>query len=977
MQSLPIKKIIICLLFILIAVGIIPAYAKGMKPNWLSNFSPVHSDEGVDSMEAGSLSEVTILFAEDGEPSENFGHTVDIDGDTLAIGTIYDDDHGAGSGSVYIYERIGRGSDQWEFVKKIYGNDTATGDAFGAYLDLDGDTLFVGAYLDNANAENSGSAYVFERNVGGANNWGQVKKIISSDNSYHDRFGWHVKLSGETVVIGAYQNDDACPSDDTCNSGAAYIFERNLGGTDNWGEVKKITANDRARDDNFSWGLDFDNDTIIVGALGDDDNGSGSGSAYVFMRDWGGVNNWGEVTKIIASDGMSGDQFGNSITFVENTLVVGARFSDAMGTNSGAAYVFERDLGDPSIWTEVKKLVGNTTTAGDEFGDRQPAIEGDWVVIGAGKNDLGGINAGEAFVFERNLGGINNWGELAQLTASDADAGDSFGYIVDVQAQEVFVGARFHDGPGGIDQGAVYIYADEILIANDDSGPEFTTDEDTPFTTGNVLDNDTSSLPMSIIAFDSTNTNGLVTNNGDGTFDYDPNGQFEALSAGQQGLDTFQYTISNTASLTDTATVTITILGLNDAPLIENANLSLSPETLDEGETVTLNGTFTDSDSDDAHIVTIDWGDGLTETLSLPIATQVFSQTHTYLDDDPTGTSADPYPILVTVNDDQASDTATAILTVNNLAPELSNLEATSIDEGGVTTLTGTLLDQSPADTFSLTIGWGDGSTADYFYPAGTTAFTETHPYLDDDPSGTPSDVYTVTMTLTDDDNGQTSTIATLTVDNLAPILSNLSVTPTNENGFSTLLFDFVDPGTLDSFVLTLDWGDGTTENIPYPAGSVTILETHQYLDDNPTSTAQDIYTLTLTLSDDDAGIINTQTAIVVTNLPPVADAGSDRTVEAGTAIYFAGFMLDPGAQDTHTIHWDFGDGASAVGTLTPVHTYFTEGTYTVTLTITDDDGGIGTDTLLVDVTETGIVIYRMYMPVMSGCPVWYLNCLP
>jgi len=127
---------------------------------------------------------------------------------------------------------------------------------------------------------------------------------------------------------------------------------------------------------------------------------------------------------------------------------------------------------------------------------------------------------------------------------------------------------------GGADTSATQTFTITITgvndapTANQDSGTGFTTNEDTPFTTDNVLVNDTdpdASDKLSVAGFDTTATLSLVTNNGDGTFDYDPNGQFESLAPGETAIDTFMYTISDSNGGTDIATVTITITGVQDA----------------------------------------------------------------------------------------------------------------------------------------------------------------------------------------------------------------------------------------------------------------------------------------------------------------------------------------------------------------------------------------------------------------------------
>ena len=120
------------------------------------------------------------------------------------------------------------------------------------------------------------------------------------------------------------------------------------------------------------------------------------------------------------------------------------------------------------------------------------------------------------------------------------------------------------------------------------------------------------------------------------------------------------------------------------------------------------------------------------------------------------------------------------------------------------------------------------------------------------------------------------------------------------------------------------------------------------------TFTDNGTYTVGLRVTDDD-DLTDTDTAeVTVSNVDPTAEAGDDQTVNEGDLVSFNGSFTDPGSDDTHTIEWDFGDGGTATGTLTPTHTYVNNGVYTVTLTVTDDDGGVGTDTLTVNVSVMG-----------------------
>ena len=152
------------------------------------------------------------------------------------------------------------------------------------------------------------------------------------------------------------------------------------------------------------------------------------------------------------------------------------------------------------------------------------------------------------------------------------------------------------------------------------------------------------------------------------------------------------------------------------------------------------------------------------------------------------------------------------------------------------------------------------------------------------------------------------------------------------------------DPGT-DSYEIVWDFGDGSA-----PV-SGTLTPTHTYADNG-------IYTVTLTVTDDDGGVGSGQLTVTVANVAPVVDLGPDKTVDEGSLVAFAATITDPGTADTHTLVWDFGDGSDpVVDVLMPMHVYADNGTYTVTLTVTDDDGGEGADELTVTVTNVAPVV--------------------
>jgi hypothetical protein len=413
-------------------------------------FGPVGFGPGDQSAHATLLSEVKKLLASDAQAVDLFGVSVAVSGDTAVVGALFEDAAGSDAGAAYVFQRDQGGGDNWGQVKKLTASDAQFNDWFGVSVAVSGDIAVVGAWWEDTGGEDAGAAYVFGRDEGGAGNWGQVKKLTASDAQAGDVFGFSVAISGDNAVVGAAR-EDAGGSD----AGAAYVFGRDQGGADNWGEVKKLIASDAQSDDLFG-SVAVSGDTAVVGALSEDAGGTDAGAAYVFQRDEGGAGNWGQVKKLTASDAQADDVLGRSVAISGDTVIVGADWEDAGGINAGAAYVFGRGQGGADNWGEVKKLTTSDAQPTDEFG-YGVAINGDTVVVGARMEDAGGSDAGAAYVFGRDQGGAGNWGEVKKFTASDAQADDSFGYSVALSGDTAVVGALGEDARGD-SAGAAYVF---------------------------------------------------------------------------------------------------------------------------------------------------------------------------------------------------------------------------------------------------------------------------------------------------------------------------------------------------------------------------------------------------------------------------------------------------------------------------------------------------------------------------------------
>ena len=398
--------------------------------------------------QASDFHEIKKLVASDAEADDWFGTSVAVSGDTAVVGAWLEDAGGSGAGAAYVFERNLAGSSNWGEMKKLTASDAQVDDLFGFSVAISGDTIVTGAYLKN---DATGAAYVFQRDHGGADNWGEVKKLVASDGGIVDLFGRSVAVSGDTAVIGASLQHAGGSS-----PGAAYVFQRDQGGADNWGEVKKLTASDPQLAGGFGSSVAVSSNTAVVGSNGQDAGESHAGAAYVFQRDHGGADNWGQVRKLTASDAQTGDIFGETAGISGDILVVGAYDEDAGGPNAGAAYIFQRDLGGADNWGEVTKLTASDALAGDRFGSGI-GISGDTIVVGAFREDAGGLDAGTAYVYRRDQGGPGNWGEVHTLTASDTKDNDNFGISAAVSNDTAVVGAYFADA-GASDTGAAYVF---------------------------------------------------------------------------------------------------------------------------------------------------------------------------------------------------------------------------------------------------------------------------------------------------------------------------------------------------------------------------------------------------------------------------------------------------------------------------------------------------------------------------------------
>lgn len=232
------------------------------------------------------------------------------------------------------------------------------------------------------------------------------------------------------------------------DAGAAYIYHRTA--TNTWDSGVKIMASDGQADDNFGYNVAVSGDYAVVGAPNEDAMATDAGAVYVYNRT--ATNTWDAGVKIMASDGQASDLFGYCVGISGDYIIVGAKNEDAGGDDAGAAYIFMRT--GTNTWDSGVKIVASDAETLDYFG-QSVAISGDYAIVGAKGEDAGGSDAGAAYLYLRTAS--NTWNAGTKIVAGDPAASDNFGMAVAISGDYAVVGA-YRDDEAATNAGAVYSF---------------------------------------------------------------------------------------------------------------------------------------------------------------------------------------------------------------------------------------------------------------------------------------------------------------------------------------------------------------------------------------------------------------------------------------------------------------------------------------------------------------------------------------
>ncbi|WP_159931184.1 hypothetical protein [Oceanicoccus sp. KOV_DT_Chl] len=350
------------------------------------------------------------LLPEPGEAYDYYSR-VALDGDTMLVGA-HGDDAGSKAGAIYAYRLV---DGKWSLEDKFFANDAVTAGGFGSVLAVSGATAVIGHSGDGTIASGAGAAYVFVRN---GSIWVQQAKLFASDAQGSDRFGASVAIKGDTILIGAYLEDEAA-----YNGGAAYVFTRT--GTI-WTEQAKLMASDYSREGEFGSSVALNDGIALIGAP---KRAIRSGAAYVFVRQG---NEWSEQAILIPDDIHSSSYIGQQLAIDYNTALIA-------GSGSRYVYVFQRVGG---AWTQQASLLPSDYQVSDQFGSRL-GVSGNTAFIKSSDCTV--------YIFTESS---NSWHEQQRINPGDGD--EIKCAYMSVDSNRLAIGS-WQESDLGIDSGAAYV----------------------------------------------------------------------------------------------------------------------------------------------------------------------------------------------------------------------------------------------------------------------------------------------------------------------------------------------------------------------------------------------------------------------------------------------------------------------------------------------------------------------------------------
>ena len=367
-----------------------------------------------------SFSLTKTLISPNENVNDKFGDSIIFDENYIVVSADFDDgsnDNIANAGEVYVFKKDEGGFDNWGINKILNSPNQSISDYFGQSISKYENYIVVGSSHDGGVSDTltrAGEVYVFKRYNDPTGNWGLIKIINLPDEINYKYFGHKVAIFGDYIVVLSTRSPDQI-----------HIFKKDEGGFDNWGLLKTITL-----PSSFTSTIFFNHDCLFIGC---------ESGICLYKKDEGGVDNWGLTNTISVVSNFS------SFSVSGDYIVVGK--NDDKGSNdqitlAGEAYVYKKDEGGVDNWGLIKTLNSPNESLYDFFGS-SVSIDGDYIVVGSHADDGSTdeiINAGEAYVYKKDEGGVDNWGLIQTLNSPNENEHGFFGLAVVISGNYIVVG---------------------------------------------------------------------------------------------------------------------------------------------------------------------------------------------------------------------------------------------------------------------------------------------------------------------------------------------------------------------------------------------------------------------------------------------------------------------------------------------------------------------------------------------------------
>ncbi|MBN1119306.1 MAG: T9SS type A sorting domain-containing protein [Bacteroidales bacterium] len=383
-----------------------------------------------------SMTETCKLTYNDLGTNDRLGSSVAVSDNLIVAGSSGDDNN---TGSAYVFTKnSGNWVDQSTNIK-LTADFRSSNEYFGCSVDIHGDHIIVGAYGDYVDNFGNGAVYVFKKPVSGWSTMTETAVLTASDKNYEDNLGTSVAIFDSIIVAGAPKTD----YDSYMDVGSVYVFKCPVSGWNDATESVKLTPFSKASNMLFGTTVDIEDDIILVAEDGHD-YGNAKGGAYLFFRTSLGWQSGNENHMLNFSD----TAWANYASLSSNTIVVGNKYDNKNGQESGSIYIYKK-FGSWTTTTETNKQfpLKYYSNDYDHFGT-SVAMNDKYIVIG--QTDSHNSFKGKVYV----ISAIEPYDTIAVLTASDASSGLNLGCSVAIYDSVIVAGA-FGDS---FSKGAVYVF---------------------------------------------------------------------------------------------------------------------------------------------------------------------------------------------------------------------------------------------------------------------------------------------------------------------------------------------------------------------------------------------------------------------------------------------------------------------------------------------------------------------------------------